>query len=212
MAKQKSKKSSGNRPIIHVLFFLIVIGFLLVDQYRGSTDGTKQSVMNLPASSFYNYDWANRLPIGGNIWYGKLPPGPDSLFAFLEAEHIDLVISLTTEANSYQAVQQIQIECFDAEVEHLTFNVDFYRAPDQRMEQLDLIDRLVERGNVFIHCRHGKHRAPQQAGIRLARAGFTWEEILDALDWWELAEQPGKYRRYVSTVFSELKTYQQDGK
>ena len=58
--------------------------------------------------------------------------------------------------------------------------------------------RLLARGGVFIHCRHGTHRTGAIVGYHLKQLGWSREDIIRHNRWENL--NVARYRRYLETL------------
>lgn len=67
---------------------------------------------------------------------------------------------------------------------------------------LTFIDSLVDSyAPIFIHCRHGEHRAKLIAARAYARDGWKWGTIIDLLHWGPVVRNP-QYDRYTNNAWA----------
>lgn len=142
--------------------------------------------------------------------YRSAQPTADELTALLRTGWVRHVVRLNGDAplrerGALSQAEEAQL-CGNTARFHY-YNLDRY--PTGSAEwwgQAEEILAMLQRGHVIIHCRNGRHRIGVIAGIFLARAGWTWEEIVAHNQWQDLAEQlpGGDYADYLLVVKDEV--------
>ena len=128
----------------------------------------------------------------------------DQLDAFLHDYAIEHVVDLAAEAAAEQILttEAERAICEDYTlfpVHYLPLNIEG-RGGKLNEAALVLIDSLVDTYKpVFIHCRHGQHRAKVPAARALARDGYHWPGIVDLLHWHDVV-RTSRYDRYTNNA------------
>ena len=127
------------------------------------------------------------------------------LTRFLARNRVRHVIDLAHESAA-EAILADRVERFIVEKNggvYWSFNIE---GRNNRLNQTALatIDSLMDSGEpVFVHCRHGQHRAKAVAGRAYARDGYRWETIVDLLSW-EPVVKNSIYDRYTNDVWEQV--------
>lgn len=208
----KNKADKRIRRYFEVLYCLLVLGAIIrISLNDGYANGTSFYGANVDSPtmaqgvvSYYPPPNGREVKLQGfsqNIWVGGQPDDATSYKNWMKANKIGLVIRLNMED---EPVEIMDVKTEEAAVssvgaEFITANIDaFSDHTGKGFHRLMLrLSKRVLDGDVFIHCRGGHHRAPTLIMYSLLRAGFSWDQGVDMIEWDYFVSNPGDYKRYL---------------
>lgn len=181
-------KFSAKTGFVTVLIlFVYILGKLSIN--ASNTPQQLTRVDRFPSES-------TLIPVGKNNWRGPQFDREDFV-EFVTTHNIETVIRLNGEKRNSMSAKEEEYICNSLGIKFVLVNIEGFSTE----EHFNKIFSMLDKGNVYLHCRHGFDRTGATVAAYMNRYGFSKDQIIYHNHWDSYLEEKGdKYKKYYASV------------